>query len=726
MIREPDPGDVRGREPTNDDRPVPDDRVVAPPLHLAPPPEEAEEPGDVDLGRDADTALEADAARDTERDADAAGPVVDLRPVDGPRVSPARPNAPAEAPARRSTDAPDAPTSSTTTAPGGPTQGGPVAPPRVTTRHTGLADRTLSVVAVPLVVLALTVAATTFLLVGALGASRAETRLERAAIARLDERAAVDELNAAVLSVVAAGIGQSVVGPDELARRSGDARAVIGAATAAGDAGVADDAAASADRAATAYVDAVDEALERTGGDPLELGNELSDLDELHDRASAGSVEVVDDLRAAATDEGSAAARRSAFGLLVAALGLALAGASLVLARRRLSRQLDRPVRALRGAVAGIGSERTTSPMVQGPEELVVLGAEIDAAAATVAGRIGALERRAAWGERSRAILEALELADDEPDAYEVVSEALGIVGGDHPGELLLSERGTARLTSVAASSVAGAPGCPVDLTSNCVALRRGQVSVFDSSESINACPKLRDRASGPCSAVCVPVTVAGRQHGVLHVTGSEHSPPGPEVVEQLVTLSSLVGARLGSLRTLESSRQEASTDGLTGLPNRRTLEAEVADLLEAGTPFVMVLADLDKFKRLNDNFGHEVGDKALQLFAGVLRDNVRGNDVVARLGGEEFVLVYPNMSVEISVEAIDRLRLALSRAVGGSRIPPFTCSFGIAHSTVGGDGDVILRVADAGLLRAKELGGDRAVVADEALAADVFAEGQD
>ena len=70
-----------------------------------------------------------------------------------------------------------------------------------------------------------------------------------------------------------------------------------------------------------------------------------------------------------------------------------------------------------------------------------------------------------------------------------------------------------------------------------------------------------------------------------------------------------------------------------------------------------MVLADLDRFKLLNDNFGHEVGDRALQLFAGVLRDNVRGNDVVARLGGEEFVLVYPNMSVEISLEAIDRVR---------------------------------------------------------------------
>ncbi|MFN7150991.1 MAG: GGDEF domain-containing protein, partial [Microthrixaceae bacterium] len=176
-----------------------------------------------------------------------------------------------------------------------------------------------------------------------------------------------------------------------------------------------------------------------------------------------------------------------------------------------------------------------------------------------------------------------------------------------------------------------------------------------------------------------------------------------------------------GGLRALERSRQEAATDGLTGLPNRRTLEAEVAELFERGTPFVMVLADLDKFKRLNDNFGHEIGDKALQLFAGVLRDNVRGNDVVARLGGEEFVLVYPTMSVEISLEAIDRLRGALARALAGSNLPEFTCSFGIAHSSVAADGDAVLRIADAGLLQAKDLGGDQAVVADADLAQQIF-----
>ncbi len=749
MIREPDPGHVPGREPTTGDRPDDGAHAPAPPtLQLAPdgsgsdgfapagsapaasgsagsgsdgPAPESSEAQDPD---DPQRAAPDDAAR-VDDDESELEPIVDLRAPDGPVVSGARVVVTRPTPVRRSTDPTDTPPPAPPAEPADEPAPTHSAVPGVP-RHSGLADRAVAVVVVPVVVLVVTLATTSVMLVAARTAAGSEAQLTRDVAARLETRVALGELHTAVLASVAAGVGQSVTSPDELARRSDAATSAIDsdAEESAGDAVVT---ATAADDAARAYVEAVEETVDRTGGDPLELGNELSALDELFSEAASTSADAVESLDVAAADAGAAATSRTAWGIGVAVVGTLVAAALVLLARARLVAQLDRPVRGLRSAVARIGSSRpAVASVLQGPEELVVLGTEIDAAARSVADRLEVLERRAAWGERSRMILEALELADDEPGAYEVLGEAIGIVGGRHRGELLLSERGTSRLTSVAASATAGAPGCPVDVLSGCVALRRGQVSVFDSSETINACPKLRGRPYGSCSAVCVPVTVGGRQLGVLHVTGDDGDPPGTDVVEQLVGLSSLLGNRLGSLRTLESTRHEASTDGLTGLPNRRTLESEVAELIEASTPFVMVLADLDKFKRLNDNFGHEVGDKALQLFAGVLRDNVRGNDVVARLGGEEFVLVYPNMSVEISVEAIDRLRGALARAVGSSRIPPFTCSFGIAHSSVGGDGDVILRVADAGLLRAKELGGDRAVVADEALAADVFDDEQD
>ncbi|MCZ7630737.1 MAG: sensor domain-containing diguanylate cyclase [Microthrixaceae bacterium] len=325
-------------------------------------------------------------------------------------------------------------------------------------------------------------------------------------------------------------------------------------------------------------------------------------------------------------------------------------------------------------------------------------------------------------GESSRQIIDALDFARSDTDVYRVVSEALELVDDEHPSGLLITPTGSSHeLHEVATNTATGSPGCPVTNTDDCLAIRRGQVVVTDSSEAINACPRLRGRPGGPCSAVCLPVAVQGHSVGVIHAIAEDRHPPGPQVVERLADLSRQVGARLGALRALESSRAEASTDALTGLPNRRSLESELQQMLDGRRAFVAVLADLDKFKSLNDTYGHEAGDRALQLFAKVMQDNVRGHDMVARVGGEEFVVVYPEMTVQGSIEAIERLRTGLASAVAVAAVKPFTCSFGVTHSSVGMTVAEILRVADAGLLRAKELGGDRVVYADQALAAEVF-----
>jgi diguanylate cyclase (GGDEF)-like protein len=250
--------------------------------------------------------------------------------------------------------------------------------------------------------------------------------------------------------------------------------------------------------------------------------------------------------------------------------------------------------------------------------------------------------------------------------------------------------------------------------------MRRAQPTVFESQSSINACPKLRMHAS-PVSAACVPVSVNGHLLGVLHATDADGYPPANNVVEQMVTLAGQLGGRIGAMRTLESTRLQATTDGLTGLANRRMLEAQVAELILSDTPFVLVVADLDRFKTLNDNYGHEFGDRALQLFARVLEANLRGKDIVARYGGEEFVMVLPEMSVAPSMEVVERIRQALARSVESSGLPSITSSFGLTHSTVGDSVESIIRIADAGLMMAKDLGRNRVVFADADLAAEVF-----
>ena len=123
----------------------------------------------------------------------------------------------------------------------------------------------------------------------------------------------------------------------------------------------------------------------------------------------------------------------------------------------------------------------------------------------------------------------------------------------------------------------------------------------------------------------------------------------------------------------------------------------------------------------MNDTYGHEFGDRALQLFAEVVQGNARPQDTVARFGGEEFVFAYPEISIRQSVEVIERLRTRLADAIARAEFPPFTCSFGVCHSSAGDTVDGLVRIADAGLMMAKENGRDRVVIADRDLAAEVF-----
>lgn len=424
----------------------------------------------------------------------------------------------------------------------------------------------------------------------------------------------------------------------------------------------------------------------------------------------------------ATTDPAVGPARIALIEAVVLIVAGGVAAALLVLLRSRLRSRLDEPVAALREVAASVlVGDLDARTGRTGITDVDALAEEVDAATASVQGHVRRLRQHAEWGAQSRMIFEAFDLADDESDAHRIAQQALAIIEPDRAVELLLAPHGSTELTLVASNPALQPPGCPVDEIGGCVAVRRAQPVVFDSSESINACPKLRGRPYGPCSGSCVPVSIAGRPVGVLHTVAPDRNPPGERLVGQLATLATQLGNRLGALRALESSRLEAATDKLTGLPNRRLLESQLATLMERSTPFVLVLADLDKFKNLNDTYGHEIGDRALQLFAQVLRDKVRGNDVIARLGGEEFVLVYPNMSVTTSIEAVERVRDGLTQSLAVSTLPDFTCSFGITHSTVGRSAEAILRVADAGLLRAKELGRDQVVYADETLAARVF-----
>jgi diguanylate cyclase len=172
--------------------------------------------------------------------------------------------------------------------------------------------------------------------------------------------------------------------------------------------------------------------------------------------------------------------------------------------------------------------------------------------------------------------------------------------------------------------------------------------------------------------------------------------------------VSRKAGERIGAIRVLARTEVQAHVDPLTGLPNRRTLEEQVHALPE--DEYVVAFADLDHFKAINDGHGHETGDRALRLFARVLRDGVRPRDLIARFGGEEFVAVLPDCSLDDARVVAERIRAELATALANGAIPPFTVTIGLADAVPGESLASMIARADAAMLSAKTQGRDRVV----------------
>lgn len=161
-----------------------------------------------------------------------------------------------------------------------------------------------------------------------------------------------------------------------------------------------------------------------------------------------------------------------------------------------------------------------------------------------------------------------------------------------------------------------------------------------------------------------------------------------------------------------------AEIDTLTGLANRRTLDLvldrQAEDFQKTGTPFSVILIDLDHFKRVNDTFGHVAGDHALVAMADHLRTHCRPADLVSRYGGEEFVVVIRGQQLPVAKMVAERLRKMTPAAtppeLGKHRL---TASFGVAEAVPGESAEALIRRADQALYRAKKLGRDRVEVGE-------------
>jgi diguanylate cyclase (GGDEF)-like protein len=188
--------------------------------------------------------------------------------------------------------------------------------------------------------------------------------------------------------------------------------------------------------------------------------------------------------------------------------------------------------------------------------------------------------------------------------------------------------------------------------------------------------------------------------------------------------LASQAAIALENAHLHHAVQRQAVTDELTGLVNRRrfmtALESEIARASRI-VPAALILADLDDFKLVNDEFGHPIGDELLQSFALAMLACVRDIDVPARLGGEEFAVLLPETPLAGALAVAQRLQRLLTKSPlleQDGRSIRATASFGVAELVEGETADELLRRADAALYRAKAEGKNTVVAAKAAAAA--------
>jgi len=219
-------------------------------------------------------------------------------------------------------------------------------------------------------------------------------------------------------------------------------------------------------------------------------------------------------------------------------------------------------------------------------------------------------------------------------------------------------------------------------------------------------------------SALVIPLTYAETLLGVLNLESRHEDAFEEQEVLILRTLADLLATALHNAFVFRKMQTQAITDSLTGIKTRRffleSVQAEWKRASRSGRPFSVVMVDLDRFKDINDTLGHLEGDLVLARIGRLLEQKSRQSNVVARYGGDEFVILMPETGLEQAQVLSERLRLWISTDPMLSQMK-ITGSFGVAtYPLHGSQVEDILRVADAGMYISKKEGGDRVSMAEE------------
>jgi diguanylate cyclase (GGDEF)-like protein/PAS domain S-box-containing protein len=261
--------------------------------------------------------------------------------------------------------------------------------------------------------------------------------------------------------------------------------------------------------------------------------------------------------------------------------------------------------------------------------------------------------------------------------------------------------------------------------TSECWAMRRGQTNRTEANKEAMCCPHLQSESANDAAAtLCLPLMAQASTFGLLYL--EHHQPESDSHGDLRYHLAKAwaedIGLALANLHLRDTLRQQSIRDPLTGLFNRRHLndviERELARAARSGALVALAVVDVDHFKRVNDNYGHDTGDVVLKAVARAIAGQVRESDIVCRFGGEEFVVVMAEITADAARVRAEQIRLAIGQLDcrhGEHVVGTVTASLGLAlYPQDGADEAALVHAADAALYRAKEGGRNRVVLSGD------------
>ena len=315
---------------------------------------------------------------------------------------------------------------------------------------------------------------------------------------------------------------------------------------------------------------------------------------------------------------------------------------------------------------------------------------------------------------------QAFQRCREEGELHAVIADSLAQLFPATHGAVRLLEQNSEDWRTVASWGEEPADSDGPIRAEHCPALLEGTAHSSDTQDA--------DQQRCGCArrwSTCIPLTVQGEKLGLLQLMRCRDEGNGDSnsggAWSLLSTIAEHVALALSNLRLQESLRQQSIRDPLTGLFNRRYLDAslgrEVARALRTGMPLGVIMLDVDHFKRFNDIHGHAAGDAVLKALGERLRVSIRQEDIACRYGGEEFTIIMPGAKREDVIKRAESVRHLVETEVppefGGKPLPPYTISLGVAAWPENeGSASALLASADAALYQAKNSGRNRVDVA--------------